>query len=134
MAISQEILDAATGLGRLIAKHESAVKLENALKRLQGDVEAQRLFNDYHRHLEKINEKQANGQPIEVEDKRRLANLQDMISHSEVLRDLQIGQMDYVDLMRQVDEAISGQSSLGSLNMGPTAAAGQAVGQSSLQE
>ena len=91
------------------------------LKRFEADIEAQRLFNDYHRHLAKMGEKEAKGQPIEVEDKRQLERLQDGMSRSALLRDLQIGQMDYLDLMRQVDEAISGQSPLGAMTGGASA-------------
>lgn len=123
MATTQEIVDAATALGKLVAKHEAVVKMETVLKNFQEDIEAQRLFNDYQRHLAKIGQKEAAGQPIEVQDKRQLESLQDGVSHNAILRDLQIRQMDYLDLMRRVDEAIASQSPLGAV-AGPAVGAG----------
>ena len=108
MATTQEILDAAVNLGKLIATHEAAKKFEGVMKKLEGEVEAQRLLNDYHRHLSKLGEKEAKGEPIEVEDKRQLESLQNQVVNNAVLRDIQMAQMDYLDLMRRVDEAISG--------------------------
>jgi cell fate (sporulation/competence/biofilm development) regulator YlbF (YheA/YmcA/DUF963 family) len=108
MATTQEILTAARELGKLIATHPAAVKFENIVKKLQADVEAQRLMTDLNRHIEALGEKEANGQPIEVADKRKLEELQNkMITHP-LLSQFQMVQMDYVDLMRQVDEAMSG--------------------------
>lgn len=110
MATTQEILDAATALGKQIGTHEVTIKFEKSLKALEDDIEAQRLLNDYQRHLAKIAEKESKGEPIEVEDKRRLEDLQGRVVSHDTLRSLQVSQMDYLDLMRQVDQAISGRS------------------------
>lgn len=120
MASTDEILRKARELGELISQHESARKLEDVLKRLEQDAEAQRALNDYNRHLQTLSEKQQQGQPIEVEEKHRLETLQRQVVMSPVLRDFQTAQMDYVDLMRKVDEAMTGQT--------PGGAAGAAGG------
>jgi len=108
MATTNEILDSARELGKKIATHAVAVKLEGTIGRLQEDREAQRLLADYQRHLTALGEKEAAGKPIEVEDKAKLEKLQNGVVRNPVLREFQMAQMDYVDLMRQVDEAISG--------------------------
>lgn len=108
MATTQEILEAAQNLGKLIASHEAAGKVEAAARKLQGDVDAMRILNDYNRHLEKVSEKEASGKPVEVEDKRQLEKLQTAVVRNAVLRDFQVAQMDYLDLMRRVDEAMQG--------------------------
>lgn len=113
MATTQEILDLAQALGKQIGTHEASIKFEKSLKLLQGDVEAQRLLNDYQRHMAKIAEKETKGDPIEVDDKRRLEDLQGQVISHPTLRDLQVSQMDYLDLMRQVDEVISGRTMAG---------------------
>lgn len=110
MATTQEILNSAKALGKQISTHEASIKFEKTLKALQADVEAQRLLNDYQRHMTKIAEKETKGDPIEVEDKRRLEDLQGQVVSHSTLRDLQVSQMDYLDLMRQVDEMISGRT------------------------
>lgn len=108
MATTQEIIDAAGDLGKKIAQHDTARKLETIIKQLQDDVEAQRLLADYQRHITAVGEKEAAGQPIEVEDKTKLEELQGQVIRNTLLRDFQMAQMDYLDLMRQVDGAISG--------------------------
>ena len=113
MATTQEILDAAGELGKLIASHGVAAKFEQALKALQDDVPAQRALTDYQRHLTAVGEKEAAGKPIEVDDKQKLEALQRTIIQTPVLRDFQLAQMDYLDLMRQVDTAISGAPDVG---------------------
>ncbi|MEM9790326.1 MAG: YlbF family regulator [Planctomycetota bacterium] len=93
-------------LGEMIADHDAAKQLEAALKALEGDVDAQRALTDLNRHLQAIAEKERDGRPIEVEDKHRAESLQKAVVRSKTLRDLQVAQMDYSDLMRQVQDAI----------------------------
>lgn len=108
MSDQQTILDAATTLGRLIAEHPSTQKLEGLVKQLDADTDAQRLMNDLNRHNQTLGEKQSKGEPIEVDDKRKLQELQQNVGLNPILRDLQMAQMDYIDLMRKVDERIGG--------------------------
>jgi len=115
MVTTQEIIDSAVNLGKQLAKHQAVSELEVVLKQFQEDVDSQRLFNDYQRHMAKIAQKEAQGDPIEVNDKRRLQQLQEDMTQNSILRQLQIKQMDYLDLMRRVDQSITGQSSIGQL-------------------
>lgn len=119
MATTQEILSEAKALGEKIAEHGAAKKFEEAVKALQDDVEAQRLLTDYQRFVTTIAEKEQQGKPIEVEDKHKLDELQKGVMRNANLRTFQMAQMDYLDLMRQVDAAISGVSE----NAPPAAAA-----------
>lgn len=129
MATTQEILQAAEALGKLIATHDTAKKFEGSIQRLQADVEAQRSLNDYNRHMQKLGEKEAGGQPIEVEDKRQLDKLQNAVIRNPLLRDFQMAQMDYLDLMRRVDEAMAGgPAPEGIAPAGPSPLAGAAGG------
>jgi len=110
MATTEEILDAARQLGKLIGSHEAAKKFADVMGHLREDDDAQRLLNDYNRQLSTITEKESAGTPVEVEDKRKLESLQTQVMTNDVLRDLQMVQMDYVDLMRRVDDAMSDAS------------------------
>jgi len=110
MATTQEILDAAGELGKLVSSHAAAVRFEDSVKALREDVEAQRTLTDYQRHLTTLAEKNATGKPIEVDDKQQLETLQNKVINTPILRDFQMAQMDYLDLMRQVDAAITGPS------------------------
>ncbi|MEM1108705.1 MAG: YlbF family regulator [Planctomycetota bacterium] len=101
------ILEAADALGKRIAEYPATKKLKGLLKDLDDNPDTQRLMNDLNRHQQTLAEKQAQGRPIEVEDKRKLEELQQAAAADPTFRDLQIAQMDYVDLMRQVDQRIS---------------------------
>ena len=124
MADTDAILKKARELGEMISGHEAAKKLEAVLKRLEQDDEAQRVLTDYNRHLQTLAEKQQQGQPIEVEDKQKLEKLQKQVVTSPVLGDFQAAQMDYVDLMRRVDQALTGETPA---SAGGAAAAGGAA-------
>ncbi|MEX0744816.1 MAG: YlbF family regulator [Phycisphaeraceae bacterium] len=121
MPSTEEILQAARELGNRIDQHEAARKFKDVIQRLNDDTEAQRALNDYNRHAQAIAEKEANQQPIEVEDKRRLQELQKAVIRNPLLREFQKGQMDYVDLMRRVDEAMTAQTPVGGPDAGSTA-------------
>ncbi len=108
MATTQEILDAAAKLGKLIATHDAAKKYEQVLKRFSEDVDAQRLLSDMNRFTDGLAEKEAKGQPIEVSEKKQMAAFQEKVMQNAVIRDFQMVQMDYLDLMRRVDQAMAG--------------------------
>ncbi len=110
MATKQEIIDAATTLGKLIADHSVGQKLENAIGKLEKDIDAQRELTDYQRFIQTLGEKEAAGKPIEVEEKQKLQTLQNAVVQNLTLQQFQMAQMDYLDLMREVDQIISAQS------------------------
>jgi cell fate (sporulation/competence/biofilm development) regulator YlbF (YheA/YmcA/DUF963 family) len=110
MATKQEIIDAATKLGKLIAENTVGQKLDSAIKKLEDDMDAQRAMNDYQRFIQTLSEKEATGKPIEVAEKQKLQTLQNAVVHNLTLQQFQIAQMDYLDLMREVDQVISAQS------------------------
>lgn len=109
MPTTDDILTKAREVGALIAEHPTAKKLEDLATRLQADTDAQRAMTDYNRALEATAQKEAAGSPIEVDDKRRLEALQMAVIKNPLLRDFQVVQMDYMDLLRRVDDAIQGE-------------------------
>lgn len=108
MASTEQVMKAAGDLGKLIAKHNASMKFQDITGKLRDDTDAQRLMTDYSRQLQLVHEKENKGQPIEVTDKHKVEDLQNRVIQHPVLRDLQMAQMDYMDLLRQVDEAIQG--------------------------
>jgi len=111
MPSTQEILDEAKKVGQMVAEHDATKKLESALKTLESDTDAQQAITDFNRHLQALAQKEQAGKPIEVQDKQKLESLQQAVVMNLNLRNFQIAQMDYVDLLRQIDEAITSESS-----------------------
>ncbi len=110
MATTDEILNAAREVGKLVSEHDTAKRLEGAIKMLQNDVASQRVLTDFNRALQSLGEKEARGQGITLEDKHKLEELQRSVVRNPTLRSFQMAQMDYVDLLRKIDEAITGES------------------------
>ena len=110
MPTTEDILDAAKKLGEMVAEHDAAKKLESAISALQKDTAAQQAMTEFNQHLQALAQKESAGQPIEVEDKRKLESLQQAVVMNVMLRNFQMAQMDYVDLLRKVDEQITGES------------------------
>jgi len=121
---TEQILAKATELGRLIADHPAAARMEQAVNKLESDLEAQRLLNDYNRHIQTVAQKEASGRPIEVADKHKLEQLQVQVISNPLLGEVQMAQMDYLDLMRRVDDAMTGHIEDGGTaqGQGPAAA------------
>lgn len=109
MASTQDILDQAKQLGDLLAEHDAAKAMESAVKALQSDTASQRALADLNRYGASLEEKAAQGKPIEVADKRKLEELQQAVVLNPLLAQFQRAQMDYSDLLRQVDDAITGR-------------------------
>jgi len=108
MATTQEIIEKARDLGKLIQTHAAAQRFQDSVAALQADQDAQRDLNDFNRKVQTLAERQAQGQPVTEADRTELEKLQKQVIMNPVLSAFQMAQMDYVDLMRQVDEALSG--------------------------
>jgi cell fate (sporulation/competence/biofilm development) regulator YlbF (YheA/YmcA/DUF963 family) len=108
MASEQDILDQATKLGELIAEHDALKALDKATKAFEADVASQRAMADYQRFAQSLQQKAQSGGAIEVEDKRKLEDLQQAVITNPLLANMQRAEMDYLDLLRKVDGAIVG--------------------------
>ncbi len=104
---TQAVLDAAAQLGQLLAAHPAYAAFSDVMARLEKDTDAQRVLTDLRRHQQATAEKERAGQPIEVSDKHKLRDLQAAAAGNALLREMQTVEMDYVDLMRQVDAKIT---------------------------
>lgn len=110
MSDKQAILDAATEVGKLLKASDAVERLTAAAKAFRDDVTAQRTVVDFNRFLQTLGQKEQQGQPIEVADKRRLQELQDAVASDPQLRSMQKAQMDYVDLLRAIDQTIQAET------------------------
>ncbi len=108
MPTTSEILDAAKKIGDMVAQHDASKRLESAIKALEKDPDAQRAMTQFNQHLQALAQKEQAGKPIEVADKRALETLQQAVVMNVNLRNFQMAQMDYVDLLRKIDEQITG--------------------------
>ena len=121
MTTTDQIVKTAENLGKMISEHQAAKKHAEAQEKLADDIETQRLINDLERYAQSLAEKQSQGKPIEVEDKHKLKELQDAMAGNKVVRELQTAQMNYLDLMRLVNNVIAQACGLGEAAQKPSA-------------
>lgn len=107
MATTEELIAKAAELGKLIAQHEAAKNLASATAKLKSDPSATQAIQGFNRLLQTLAMKEQAGMPIEPAEKRQLENLQQTVATNLSLRAFQTAQVAYVDLMRQVDEALT---------------------------
>ena len=100
------ITELAGRLGKAIAQSPEAVALREARAALNAEPEVSQLLKDFQAQSDKIQQAEAGGKPVEVEDKHTLQNLQDKLVASEVFKKYTAAQVNYIDLMRQVNQAM----------------------------
>ena len=105
----EKILELASQLGKTIAQDQRTQKLNLAQKALDQDQDAQKLLKDYQDHAEIIRQLENGQKPIEVEDKHKLADLEQKISTNALIREMTRRQVDFVDIMRKVKETIDNE-------------------------
>lgn len=104
----QDLVDQARRLGEAIAGHATVKSYFAARQAVQDDKEAQTLLADYTKHMERIQQLEREQKPIEVADKRQVADFESQIASNDPLKQLMRTQADYVALMNQVNQAMEG--------------------------
>ncbi len=102
----QAIVELARRLGQAINESPQAGDLRAARQTLNDDPELSKLLKDYQEQVVKIARLEEEKKPVEVEDKQRLDGLQQKLLASEKFKKFSAAQLEYVDLMRKVNEAL----------------------------
>ena len=101
-----EIIELAGKLGKAIASSPQAAAMREARKALDSQADIMQTLKDYQAHEDKLAQLQQDNKPIEVDDKRKLQELHDKLIASDVFKKLTAAQVEYVDLLRQVNSAM----------------------------
>ncbi len=100
------VLDLARRLGQEIRSHERYRLLRDAELKVMADPQAAKIQEDLGRQLEKMHDLESEMKPIEVEDKRELARLQQLARSNPALQQLLKVQADYFEMMNRVNRTI----------------------------
>lgn len=101
-----EIITAATELGKRVAAHARSRAFVEAARGVAADATAQGLLKTYQTHLARVRQLEENGQPIGPDDKRALATAQEQVAGNPLLKAMMRAQADYLELVMQVHQAI----------------------------
>lgn len=102
----EEIITDAESLGKKIAAHPKMRAYFDAVQAVKADSETEALLKSYQDKSREIDTKAAQGKPVEVDEKRVLAELQGKVASNEKIKTLVRCEADYMDLMRRINDAI----------------------------
>jgi cell fate (sporulation/competence/biofilm development) regulator YlbF (YheA/YmcA/DUF963 family) len=103
---TQQIMDAANRLGEMVAQHPAIDRYKQAQKSLAEDPEASRLLNDFNRQLMTLARQEETGMPVSDAQRHQLENLQSMLASHLKIKSLNMAQVEFIDLLRRVSDAI----------------------------
>ena len=103
---TNQILDAAAKLGQLVAQHPAIARFRDAQKALADDPDASRLLGEFDRQLENLARQQQSGMQVTDAQRRQLEVLQGQIASHLRIKSMHLAQVEYVDLLRKVNQAV----------------------------
>ncbi len=103
---TQDILDKATALGKLVAEHPAVAKYRAAQQSVASDPDAGGLMREFNRQLEALARAEQMGAGITDAQRQQLENLQSQIMSHIKIKALNLAQVDFIDLLRKVTAEI----------------------------
>lgn len=103
----EKILEAANRLGHLLAQNDIVKRYTDILEKLHKDEEAKNLLDEYIVFLNDYRRKEEEGTVIEVEDKKKLTELNEKVKESSLINEFMATQGYYMNIMQQVNEKIA---------------------------
>jgi len=100
------IIELARQLGEAISNSNQAAALRSVRQEMTGQDELMKLMSDYEQQMDRISKLESEGKPVEVDDKRALRDLHDSLVSNPTFKKFNEAQMEYIDLMRKVNEAM----------------------------
>lgn len=101
-----DIIADARNLGKKIAAHPRTTAFAKAARDVAEDREAQAILKNFQEQVNRIRDLEANGKPIEVEDKRKLSDCEAAVAGHPKLKAMMKAQADYLEMMHRVNSAI----------------------------
>ena len=107
MAAQETLIIEARKLGGLIAQQPVVKSYRELTRQLELDIGARSLLEQFERSMELLAMKEASGQPLDLAEKQKIQSLQQSVAIHPFLKKLIGAQLEYMELMRNVQEAIN---------------------------
>ena len=101
-----DCIELAGQLGKALAASPQAAALRAARQAFELHPELARTLEEYQKQIDRISELESQNKPIEVADKQRLQELNGKLVSAEAFKKLTAAQVEYVDLMRKVNDRL----------------------------
>jgi len=102
----EQILEAAEKLGQLVAQHPAVEKYKQAQKSVADDPDASRLVAEFDRQLQRLAQQEHSGMPVTDAQRQQLESLQTRIVSHIKIKALNLANVEFVDLLRRVNQTI----------------------------
>ncbi|NLF31875.1 MAG: YlbF family regulator [Planctomycetes bacterium] len=99
-------LEIAGRLGEALSQSDQAQALRDAKDAVEDNAQLIQLMTDYQEQMDKVTQQERMGEAIELDDKRRLKELHDKLVADPAFKKFNEAQMEYVDLMRRINEVL----------------------------
>ena len=104
-----DIIELAQRLGKEISESTQADNLRAAREEMNKQGEITQLLKDYQTQAEKIAKLEHENKSVEVDDKHKLQELHGKLVASDVFKKFTAAQVEYIDMMRQVNKTLQKQ-------------------------
>jgi cell fate (sporulation/competence/biofilm development) regulator YlbF (YheA/YmcA/DUF963 family) len=101
---TQQILQEAEKLGQMLKDHPAVARFKSAQKAVADDPEASRLLGEFERQLEALGRQEQQGRPVSDAQRLQLESLQSKIVSHIKIKNLNLAQMEFVDLLRKISQ------------------------------
>jgi len=103
---TDQIMQEAEKLGQLVAQHPAVARYKQAQRSVAEDPEAGRLLADFDRQLESLGRQEQAGMPVTDAQRMQLESLQGRIISHIKIKNLNMAQTEFVDLLRRITQTI----------------------------
>jgi cell fate (sporulation/competence/biofilm development) regulator YlbF (YheA/YmcA/DUF963 family) len=99
-------MDAAEKLSQLVADHPAVTRYKAAQKSVSDDPEAGRMLAEFDRQIETLARQEQQGVPVSDAQRAGLETLQSRIISHIKIKNLNMAQVEFIDLLRKVNQTI----------------------------
>jgi cell fate (sporulation/competence/biofilm development) regulator YlbF (YheA/YmcA/DUF963 family) len=103
---TQQIMAEAEKLGQLVAQHPAVAKYKDAQRTVAEDSEASRLLAEFDRQMDTLLRQEQSGVPTTDAQRQQLESLQTRIFSHIKVKNLNMAQVEFIDLLRKVTQTI----------------------------
>ena len=102
----ERILRLARRLGQAIKESDQYQALESGRQAVESDPDGKTLFDEFYTQQYKVSQLLRQQKPVEAEDKRKLADLQQRLAANDGAKALMKAEADFAELMSRVNKSI----------------------------
>jgi cell fate (sporulation/competence/biofilm development) regulator YlbF (YheA/YmcA/DUF963 family) len=116
---TQQIIQAAEKLGQMLKEHPAVERFKSAQKSVAEDAEAARLLGEFDRQIEALARQEQTGRPVTDAQRIQLESLQSKIVSHIKIKNLNLAQVEFVDLLRKISQTYQRPLAEAPANAGP---------------